>query len=69
MKQMVHENLAGTAVSTVKLIGMSYKNAYETCAFWANGSSDVQETYRTELDAIAGHKKYCKKYGATIKKL
>jgi len=29
----------------------------------------VQENYRTELDAIAGHKKYCKKYGATIKKL
>ena len=31
---------------------------WETCIFFADGSSDVQSRYVTEADAIAGHNRY-----------
>lgn len=71
MKQLdiKHVNLAGTMVSTVRLCSlfMSQKYPYETCIFWANGGSDVVESYKTQADAIKGHEKYCKEVGASNK--
>lgn len=51
--KMKADEIKGIKISTILITGYRY----ETAAFYKN-MNDVLETYDTEKDAIAGHKKY-----------